>query len=115
MRERDLLCQARNQQAYVKTVRAELSNYDDNSHWRSKARVEDEIRCWSQKLDKTVEKLRSLVDQLDDHERQHLIKHSNHDLDIRMRSVGIELSWWKDRYDTPEWKSIDPQPEFVED
>jgi hypothetical protein len=40
-----------------------------------------------------------LIDQLDERERQHLIKHSNPDLDVQMRFIGIELPWWRNRDD----------------
>ena len=93
----DLLCDATNLQRSINTVQKDVNRYEKDEDCLFLAEARDEARRWSLQRDKIAAKIRATLEQLDERERQYLIKTSNHDLDVKMREIGIELPWWRNR------------------
>jgi hypothetical protein len=89
----ELLSDAQIAQRLADTTKREIALYADKPSWQKAA--EDECHRWTEKRDKAVGRLRLLLGRLDDRERRHLIRRFSPDLDVQMRTVGIELPWWK--------------------
>jgi hypothetical protein len=58
-----------------------------------KDEVEDEIRRWSHKHDKIVERVREKLAQLSDHEKRYITQHWKTG-GADLLELGIELPWW---------------------
>jgi hypothetical protein len=106
----DLLCAAGNWQESINNVSKEIEGYGDSPQGiegRYKKQAEDEVQRWSLRRDKIVNKLRPLLDELTEHERQHLTirpkpNPNNSDpayytrnprLGTMLQEIGITVSW----------------------
>lgn len=91
----DLFCVAANWQNAMDANQKSLIECKGNHTWERE--IFDELKVWSAKRDKTIGKIRALVEKLDDREKHHL-SGSNIKLE-EWRAFGIEPTWMPDMDD----------------